>query len=51
MKTCYRCKEIKEYDNFRRQTLSKDGYASSCKSCDKIYYEKNKENGRVEKQK
>jgi hypothetical protein len=43
MKTCYRCKEIKEYDNFRRQTLSKDGYASSCKSCDKIYYEKNKE--------
>ena len=33
MKNCCSCKEMKEHDNFRRQTLSKDGYASKCKSC------------------
>ena len=43
MKTCFRCKEIKEYDNFKKNRSKKDGYASNCKSCDKIYYEKNKE--------
>jgi len=43
MKTCCRCKEIKDYDNFKKNRSRKDGYASSCKSCDKIDYEKNKE--------
>lgn len=43
MKTCCRCKEIKEYDNFKKNRSRKDGYASNCRSCDKIDYEKNKE--------
>jgi hypothetical protein len=43
MKTCCRCKEIKDYDNFKKNRSRKDGYASNCRSCDKIDYEKNKE--------
>jgi hypothetical protein len=40
MKTCCRCKEIKDYDNFKKNRSRKDGYASNCRSCDKIDYEK-----------
>jgi|DEB0MinimDraft_6_1074348.scaffolds.fasta_scaffold08888_2 hypothetical protein len=46
MKTCCRCKEIKDYDNFKKNRSRKDGYASNCRSCDKIDYEKNKEKNR-----
>lgn len=48
MKLCKSCLEEKPLEEFYKQTASKDGLASICKSCksikDKEYYEKNKEN-------
>jgi len=37
MKQCFRCGEIKPYDEFSKRTRSKDGYSSWCKDCYKIY--------------
>lgn len=33
MKTCSKCKEIKDESCFGKLVKSKDGYASSCKEC------------------
>lgn len=33
MKTCTRCKETKPFDDFCKQTRSKDGYQPACKPC------------------
>lgn len=43
MKTCYKCKEIKLKSEFNKSKLLKDGLQLKCKSCDKEYYELNKE--------
>jgi hypothetical protein len=33
MKQCFRCGELKPYEEFHKKTRSKDGYSSWCKSC------------------
>ena len=45
MKKCTICKEIKPYNQFYKNKLTKDGYGSQCKSCDtkerrRLTYEK-----------
>lgn len=37
MKTCSKCKEIKDYSDFDKFKSSKDGLKSYCRSCVKIY--------------
>lgn len=45
MKTCYQCKETKEYESFyKRSTGSKDGYFNRCKICVDTYNKKWKKN-------
>jgi 5-methylcytosine-specific restriction endonuclease McrA len=48
MKTCKKCKEIKQLTEFNRYKASKDGLFTICKSCVAIqnanYYNKNREN-------
>jgi hypothetical protein len=33
MKTCYRCKEVKDFSLFHKDKYKNDGYKSSCKCC------------------
>ena len=33
MKTCTKCRETKEYDNFYNSCKNKDGFSTWCKSC------------------
>lgn len=40
MKKCYKCNEIKSFDQFRKRKDSKDGYRNDCKSCYTIYHKK-----------
>ena len=42
-KKCTKCGEIKPHSEFHKDKSRKDGYATSCKSCRKKYYENNKE--------
>ena len=42
-KTCSKCGEWKEFDNFNKDKNRKDGFKSSCKECIKHYYQENKE--------
>ena len=37
MKTCYRCKETKEYSEFHKNKSKKDGYTTYCKKCQLEY--------------
>lgn len=37
MKQCTKCQQIKEFDQFRKQSSSKDGLTRWCKSCFKEY--------------
>lgn len=45
MKTCSKCKQIKDNSSFGKQKNSKDGYRSCCKECkqkqDRSFYSKN----------
>lgn len=43
MKRCSQCKEEKELIEFNKYKSSKDGHRSNCKSCSRLYREKNKE--------
>jgi len=36
MKTCYKCKISKEYNEFYKNYAKKDGHGSICKQCDAI---------------
>ena len=36
MKSCVRCKEIKDFIEFTKRSSSKSGYHSSCKSCTRL---------------
>ena len=42
-KVCAKCNEEKDFSLFSKYSKSKDGLQSKCKSCDKVYREKNKE--------
>ena len=43
MKKCSKCKEIKNFEEFGKNKSRKDGFHHQCKSCQKKYYEENKE--------
>jgi hypothetical protein len=43
MKTCYKCKEEKNYSEFNKNKSNKDGYQDGCRMCTKIHYQQNKE--------
>jgi hypothetical protein len=47
MKTCSKCKEDKELNDFNRRDGTKDGYLSYCKECysaqGRIYHERDKQ--------
>lgn len=43
MKTCTKCNESKEYNNFCKSKQKRDGYDSWCKTCVKDYKFRNKE--------
>lgn len=43
LKRCTRCGEVKPKEDFSKQSSKKDGLQSKCKSCNKAYYESNKE--------
>lgn len=40
MKTCSKCKETKEYSQFNKNKVKKDGYECQCKQCRRNYYNK-----------
>ena len=46
MKTCTSCKLEKPFEDFRRQSKTKDGYKYRCKECDNLaareYYQRKK---------
>jgi hypothetical protein len=44
MKKCKKCDTEKSYDEFHKDKYAKDGHRGSCKICDKIYKDKNKDN-------
>lgn len=44
MKKCKKCDIEKNYYEFYKDKYSKDGYRGSCKVCDKIYNDMNKDN-------
>ena len=52
MKTCSRCKIEKEFSEFYKHKLSKDGFLGGCKPCRKSYYQKynNVNKDRISKQ-
>jgi hypothetical protein len=41
MKTCTQCKTSKELSEFNKNKTRKDGHASMCRECWKIYYKSN----------
>ena len=43
MKKCSKCKKEKSFSEFSKRKSSKDGLHLNCKSCNKQYYEANKE--------
>ena len=43
IKRCSKCKEEKLIEYFSKNKATKDGYCCSCKICDKIYRDSNKE--------
>lgn len=43
MKTCTKCHKELELSNFNKNCKSKDGYATVCKHCQKLWREQNKE--------
>ena len=43
MKKCKKCNEVKSFSEFAKDKSRKDGHRSSCKVCNKAYYEANKE--------
>lgn len=43
MKRCFRCREDKPFDFFCKNKRIKDGYSQQCKSCSKIYHNKNRD--------
>jgi len=43
MKTCSKCNNLKDFENFYKGKLYKDGYRNICKQCIKKYKELNKE--------
>lgn len=47
MKKCSTCKIKKELTEFNKRKASKDGLRSQCKSCEKAYYEANKDKIKV----
>lgn len=55
MKTCTKCKELKNFTSFGKSKSIKDGYKSSCKLClsldNKLYYSNNKEKESLRKKK
>lgn len=38
MKRCYKCKELKSFDHFSKDSGRKDGYSGMCKTCWKLHY-------------
>jgi hypothetical protein len=42
-KACCKCKQIKDLSMFSKNKRNPGGYCNRCKSCDKEYYEENKE--------
>ena len=42
MKTCYKCREVRDLQNFGKYSNSVDGYKPICKKCRKIEYQRNK---------
>ncbi len=42
MKTCSKCKELKEFSEFYKANYTSSGYSCSCKACHKITYSKYK---------
>jgi len=50
-KACSRCKQVKDLSMFSKDKCNPDGYRNRCKSCDKEYYEKNKEKQAIYKKK
>jgi len=49
MKTCSKCKEIKDISEFHKNKQSKDGLKSSCKECSKKFLIENKEKISIQK--
>lgn len=41
MKTCYKCQKSKSFQEFAKDTRSKDGLQTKCKECDRSYREAN----------
>jgi hypothetical protein len=42
-KTCRKCSELRLKEEFRKDCNTRDGITTICKSCDKLYREKNKD--------
>lgn len=42
-KICSRCRKTKPFSEYRKNAYHPDGYSSSCKVCDKKYYDENRE--------
>lgn len=42
MKTCQKCNEVKDLDQFHKHKVRHDGLNAWCKSCVKEYQKKNK---------
>jgi len=47
-KQCSRCKELRLLCSFNKESTSKDGYRSSCRTCDKISRSANKTACRID---
>lgn len=43
MKKCYKCEQVKSYDEFYKNNSRSDGVSSECISCYKVYESKNRE--------
>ena len=42
-KPCSKCKEVKSFDDFAKQSKKKDGLRSQCRSCDQQYRDENRD--------
>lgn len=55
MKSCTKCKEIKEFSEFGKSKSVKDGHKSACKAClradNQLYYSSNVEKESLRKKK